>query len=117
MIVVNLPSLFDFVHPESAIMVIREIMPESKVKKPANRGKESELFFTENGKLGEVINRIFVIANMQIKKEAAAIIAALKMLMETRSASLVFSKETITAIEKPPSKALMKIVCSASLCQ
>lgn len=107
---VNIPIPFDFVHPEREIITIKQIMQTRKAVRPIAFGSSKSSVVTLNGNPGEVINTIFVIAKMETRKEAAAIIAALNKFLEIRFVSFEFIKKTITAMENPPSSALINMV-------
>lgn len=78
-IVVNIPVFLDLVQPERAIKTERAMIPNIKVIKPMIFGSARSAFSTLKGKPLVVINRILVMANKVIKKQAAATVVTFKI--------------------------------------
>ncbi len=117
MTVVNLPNFFDFVHPDSEIIVIKEIIPIKKEIPPTSLGNIKSSTETLNGNPSVVIIRILVIENNAIKKKLAAIVANFIIFLIKRLLVSETKKLATTAIEKPASNELITMIWSASLFQ
>ena len=114
---VNLPIFLDLVQPANEIIAIKEAIPKKNEMEPKTRGRNKSLSTTLNGYPTVVFINTLVIAKTVIKKKLAAKVETTIIVFD----NLVFTSETnkfaITAIENPPSKELIVIVCSANLFQ
>jgi hypothetical protein len=117
MTVVNLPRFFDLVHPDSEIIVIKEIIPIRKEITPTSLGNIKSSPETLNGNPSVVIIRILVIENNAIKKKLAAIVANFIIVLIKRLLVSETKKLATTAIEKPANNELITMIWSASLFQ
>ena len=108
--VVNLPILFDLVHPDKAIIVIKEIIPKKRAIPPAIDEKLNSASVTLRGNPSVVIIKIFVIANTDTKKKLAANTAAFMILLDKGVFDSETKKFAITVMENPPNKELISII-------
>lgn len=111
MIVVNFPTFFDLVHPDSDIITANAKSPIMNVEIPNTLGMKKSLATTfSKYPPGVVIMEICTMAKTVTRKQPVDKVAAFKIAF----ASLSFLSETIKlatmAIENPLNKALIRIV-------
>jgi len=110
MVVVILPIVFDWLHPESEIMISKEIIPIKNETIPTTFGNIKSLFKTSNGYPWVVFIMILVIENNDIKKKLAADVANNNILFINFLLDSEISKLATIAIEKPANNELIIII-------
>jgi len=113
-IVVYLPSFFDFVQPDKAIITVNEKSPTTSVKIPIVLGMKNSFSVMVSGKPGVVIIANCVMAKSVTRKQPADKVAAFNMRLVSLSFLSDTSKLATTVIENPLNSELMRIVCLAS---
>jgi len=94
----------DFVQPDNAITIDKEVIPNKKAKIPIILGIVKLLSMILPGYPRVVIITIFVIANTVIRKQPAATVVDFSMLIVILLSDLKTNKLAITAIENPLNK-------------
>lgn len=108
--VVNLPTFFDLVQPDSDTIEITEIIPTRKAMMPATFGNVRSPSIIFNGYPSVVIIKILVIANIVTRKEPVARVANLKICDISLFEDLPSNNNTKTVRENPPKRALINSI-------
>ncbi len=108
-IVVIIPIVLDFVHPASAISVESATIPIKKVPPPMILNKLKSSLSIVKGYPSVVIISIFVIENIEMRKQLAAKVDVINKEFERRLLVLETTRLAINEIEKPAKRALIKV--------
>lgn len=114
---VNIPIFFDLVHPDNAINIFKDTIPNSSENPPIFAGSNKSPFVILKGNPSVVIIKIFVKANTEIKKKLAAKTETFNIFLDKRVLVSETKRFATIAIEKPPKSELIIIIWLASVFQ